>query len=152
MHKKDKIVIEVPLDTIKKAFGKVINSENAPIIVDAIVKHLQETDLGLEDLYFSLMGVERTFKYKVLDKVWVNIEHLPSWRIDKVKSEAAGLILREKFIKCTVVEIQPLVRSCYRVEFEAIPTGKDEPKLEEYMLAEYSLHSSYDEEEDLLPF
>jgi hypothetical protein len=84
--------------------------------------------------------------------VWVNIEHLPSWRIDKVKSEAAGLILREKFIKCTVVDIQPLVRTCYKVEFEAIPTGNDEPNLLEYMLAEYSLHSSYDEEEDLLPF
>jgi hypothetical protein len=150
MSKKETVVVEVSVASIKQAFEKVINSKHAPIIVDAIVKHLQESELGLEDLYHSLLGAERSFKYKPLDKVWISLDHLPSWRIDKDKSLQAGLIEKERFIKCTIIDINPLSRSCYKIEFVAIATGKDETGLQEYPVSEAAIYGR--EEEELLPF
>lgn len=152
MSKKERITIEVSVDSIRQALKKVIKSEYAPIIVDAIVKHLEESEIGLEDLYHSLMGVERTFAFKPLDEVWVSIEHLPSWRMDKVKTIAAGLVFKDSFMKCKVVEINALSRTCYRLEFECIPTGKDEKRTEDYWLPPSLISGQYIEEEDLLPF
>lgn len=152
MSKKTHINVEVQVDSIKQGLSKVIKSEHAPVIVNAIIKHLEKTEIGLEDLYHSLMGVERVLKYKVLDEVWAHTNNLPSWRIDKVKSAAAGLIVKETFIKCKIIEIDPCARSCYKLEFECIPTGKDEKGMEDWWLPPSLISGQYIEEEDLLPF
>jgi hypothetical protein len=151
-QKSKSIMIEVTEDSIKRSLLRIIKSEHAPIIVDTVIKHLVTTEIGMEDLYYSLQGEERVFSYNIMTEVWVPFDRLPSWRIDKAKTTAKGLVYRDLYLKCKIAEINPLTRSCYRLMFNCVPTGNEEVSVQEYWVDANAIHSAHMEEDDLLPF
>lgn len=146
-----KITFEVTDEEIKKYLIKLIKSPNAELIAKTIVNHVQESELGLEDLYKSMLGLERTFKYNTLDTVWVRFGHLATWRYDKEKMKEQGLIVKDEYVKCTIVEIYPFKKCCYVLKYNCAKSSDSEITTDTYNVPEDLISGIVNEEDDILP-
>lgn len=135
---KDHIFVKVDIATIKKALHNKIGSFDTPathILINAIVENLAETEVGLQQLYMALNGIEATSRFRVGDTVLVPWGLLPNWRLDFDKTKEAGLIVKD----CVVAEVDEinLRRSTsLTVVYKAVKKNEAEPVEDSYMLSE----------------
>lgn len=153
MDKKDHILVKVPVNGIRESLVKIISSEHARLITNVIIEQLNHTEIGLDKLYMALSGVPFTYRFNILDEVWVNIDHLPGWRMNKDAMVKANLLKNNAYIKCTINKISPHRKHCYNVQFNILKPGETEVSLEEYDITEDAVIDQYPEMEgDTLPF
>lgn len=152
MNKKDHILVKVSVNGIREGLVKIISSEHAQLIANVIIEQLSYTEIGLNKLHVALSGIPYTYKCNPLDEVWVSLDYLPNWRMDKPAMEKAG-ILKKNYVKCTVTEIHPHKKECYNLRFNLIKPGESEISTDEYTVQEDGILDQYPEMEgDTLPF
>lgn len=115
MAKKTHINVEVSVADIRSSLRKRITSEHADLITDVIMGNLEKTEVGYRQVYLALSGVQEKLRFSPGDKVVVPVDHLSTWKFDKVKSSEAGLIHQGK-VKAIVVGADPYVSYPYTVE------------------------------------
>jgi len=103
------------------------DSPNKKLITKTIVNHLGTTDMGIECVYKSFLGIDRKFDYKIGQEVWVKLDILPTWRMNLDKMKEEKRIFQEQ-IRAFITEIVPLNRHCYRIEYEYLDKEDKEVK------------------------
>lgn len=88
------------------------------MITDVIIMNLKKSPRGLEQLYKALSGVRDELKFKPGDKVYADISYLHTWKFDKNKSLAAGLVINERMLSL-VTAVDPEGHYIYEVTTEA---------------------------------
>ena len=111
------------------------DSPNKKLISKTIIDHLGTTDMGIECVYKSFLGINRKFDYKIGQEVWVKLDTLPSWRMNLDKMKEEKRIFQEQ-IRASIIEIFPVSRNCYRIEYEYLDKEdkevKDQSQISEY--------------------
>ena len=126
MPKKEYINVQISVEELRAGLQKLIRSEHSFLISETIINHLAGTPVGLARLYQSMAGVRKTFKFKPLDEVYVDFHSLSTYKMDKDKMIASGLIVKD-FVLCTVAEVSPFTDYPYKVKYTYIkPDGTKE--------------------------
>jgi len=134
-----KINIEITYRDIEiLLLNNLKDSPNKKLITKTIVNHLGATDMGIECVYKSFLGIDRKFDYKIGQEVWVKFDILPSWRINLDKMKEEKRIFQEQ-IRAHITEIVPLNRSCYRIEYDYIDKEDKEVK-DQCLISEHYLN------------
>ncbi len=129
------INLKVKTEDVRAGLQKVIRSEHAHLISNVIIEHLGLTGLGVEHLILALSGIEVTPRFKVLDKVYVKFDSLPTWRMNKEKMIANKMIIKD-CIEATVVEVDMLVKSPYKLTYNFMHNSDDEIHKDNYWMEE----------------
>lgn len=123
--KKTHIDVKVSIQGIRDSLRKRIVSDHSDIITDAIMKNLEKSPRGLEQLYKAFSGVKDEPKFKPGDKVYADLSYLNTWKFDKDKTDLAGLIVNKRLLSLvTAVDIH--AQYVYEVTSEA-RDGADQP-------------------------
>ena len=69
MAKKTHIDVKVSVESIRDSLRKRIVSENSALITNVIIGNLEKSEVGLEQLYKALSGVQDKMQFKVGDRV-----------------------------------------------------------------------------------
>lgn len=121
MAKKEKFEIRITTEELRLALRDALSgSRFSTMVSDVIINNLSITEIGLEQVYKALGGIAPIAKFKVLDKVLVNNDALPTWRVDKAATEK--LLFQDK-MKAVITEVDLQKRSPYKVEYEYIDNG-----------------------------
>lgn len=119
MAKKSHIDVKVSVESIRDSLRKLIVSVHSNLITDVIIGNLDKTDVGFDQLYKALSGVQELPKFKVGDHVMIKVTSLYTWQFDQAKTEDAGLTLQGR-IKCLIIDIDPYKKDPYEVSYKAI--------------------------------
>lgn len=117
MHTEDTIVYVNTLEIRDKlaACLKAGKTPYADLIAEAIVKNLDRTEVGMEQLFKSFSGIYPQAYYKEGDKVWAKISSLYSWRIKQEHNKDRihkGLFIVE------IIEVDLQRQKPYKVKYE----------------------------------
>ena len=96
-----------------------IKSEHASLIAETIISHLDLTDLGLSQLMGAIVGLKKNTEYKLLDEVYIPIERLARWRINKENMKKENMMHKD-LILCKIVAIDLRKHENIRVQYEFI--------------------------------
>ena len=102
--------ITITKEQIFKKLKSILKSEHAHLISKIIIDNLAITEVGLSQLYKSFTGVEDTVDFRLGDEVYVEWNQLNTWRFNKDKMIANGL-LEQGVVRCTIIEIN-MCRNC----------------------------------------
>lgn len=102
---------------IKKTLESLINSPYKSLISEVIVKHLANSDLGLESLFLAFANVVREIPFKVLDEVYIHYDNLPSWRLNRTSMES---ILFKNHVKAKITKIDDTMKDSITYTFIAL--------------------------------
>ena len=116
-HTINTVDIKLTSDEIKAILEKLIKSSHAPLIADIVVENLRFTEVGLSQLYLAINGVRRILPFKVLDKVLVDYNTLPTWRFDEEKSKAHFKVVNDKY-PAVVVAVDPYKKYPFTIAFK----------------------------------
>lgn len=100
-EKEKKINIDISHNEIKALLTKNISNPNAAVMAEVIIKNLEKTSQGVKQLYKAFSGILPSSPYKVLDKVYVEIPSLNTWKFDSEKTKNSALC----FKGCLKVEV-----------------------------------------------
>lgn len=100
-EKEKKINIDISHNEIKALLTKNISNPNAAVMAEVIIKNLEKTSQGIKQLYKAFSGILPSSPYKVLDKVYVEIPSLNTWKFDSEKTKNSALC----FKGCLKVEV-----------------------------------------------
>jgi hypothetical protein len=114
-----KLMIEISCTDLRNLLAKYLKIDNSYEVANLIVGQMQLTEIGVSQLFKSLLGIFPTLEYKIGDFVWINIANLGSWRMDKVKTSTLPTC-REDMLLCKIVETNVYRGSPYKVVFDII--------------------------------
>lgn len=97
MRIKAELTIKIEVGELRGKLEKMITSEHSPLIAKIIIANLQRTEVGLEQLFAALSGIERTAKFRILDTVRIPKGAVYSWEYDEPNTTKAGLLQKEEF-------------------------------------------------------
>jgi len=113
---------------IESLEGALSRHPHSDIMARVIVENLIKSQVGIDQLIKSFMGIEPKALFNVEDKVWVNVKHLPTWRMNREAMQEKGIIFQD-CILCTIVEID-LYTSCpIKVEYVQINSNNEEEEV-----------------------
>lgn len=134
------INVSISTDELKQALLKCFaKHEHKEIIVNVIIGTLNQTEIGLSHLYKALLGVEPQTKLKIGDKVLANFYTLPTWRMDKDKTLASGLIDKNDNMVCTVMAINNYKSDNIEIEMTYMNSKEDEFQKDTYPISDDKL-------------
>jgi hypothetical protein len=87
-----------------------------------IVGNLCHSSGGLDQLVKALMGVFPTLKYEVGDFVYISVDTLQSWKVDRDATRKLS-ICKDDMIMAQVTETDKYNSSPYRIKATAVLTG-----------------------------
>jgi hypothetical protein len=135
------ITVKIARSEIQKMLTALINSPHKEIMAKAICEGLAGTEMGLQNLYSALQGIDRVFKYKVGEVVLMKENSMYSWRVDKPKMIDNGMIRPDGYVQATVVSIHPHRSNPYTLSYKyinkdngAIETNDTTPATEEDLM------------------
>lgn len=99
-----------------------LSSNHCKLISTVIMAHLETTPNGMEQFAMSLMGIAPTVTLKPLDEVYVNFNHLQTWRMNKSQMMEAGYLFKDK-VRCTVIETNVYQIEPIHVRYVSIDSG-----------------------------
>lgn len=138
-EKENHINIKVTVDEIRNSLLKMIVSEYSSVIVDVIIANLQITEVGMEQLYKAFSGIVVKSKYKIGDKVLVNMEDFYEWVLfDKERQKNAGKV-HQGMIKGIVHEINMQLRAPYTIRSTIVGWAGIDTEIKVNM-KEYQVH------------
>ena len=88
-------------------------------------------------MYKALAGVAPIAKFKVLDKVLVNKDCLPTWRVDWGQTEK---LLFQGKMRAVITDVNLQRRASYKITYEYVETGNS---LEKKTLAQWDVEEQY---------
>jgi hypothetical protein len=107
-------------------------------VANLIVGQLALTEKGLPQLFKALLGVFPSLIYKEKDWVYVRLDMLPSWKMDKAATAALPSV-KDGFILAQIKECNVYKGSPYKVVYDVVKEGakvasQDESEIrEEYV-------------------
>jgi hypothetical protein len=126
---KTHIDVKVSVESIRDSLRKRIISENSMLITDVIINNLKNTEMGLEQLFNALSGIEDKISYKVGDHVMVEVDPLYTWKFSKEKSAEAGLFLNNR-IRAQIMEINPYSKTPLNLIYDVVDNKGEYIKVE----------------------
>lgn len=128
----DYVEIRISAGEIKKELSQYFNSEkkNMNLVVNTIINHLTQTEMGLEALYKAMNGFEITPKFKIGEQVYVKKDCTHYWRMDEPKTREKGL-MKNDMILAEITRIDLTKRKCYSISYNYYGSGSDNPIKEE---------------------
>jgi len=135
--------IEFSKKDLKQALRGVITSPHRENIVNAIIDTCTLTE-EIENLALALMGIKREFPFKILDEVWIKINALPTWRMDKSRMRKENLVFKD-LVKGTVVKSTDSNQNVFTVEFLSIDLNNQVKKSETYTVDGKYIIPDYDQ-------
>lgn len=112
-------------ELIKSMEGVLVRHPHCDIIAKIIVENLAKSPVGIDQLIKSFMGIEPKALFNVEDKVWVNVKHLPGWRMNLGAMREKGMIFQD-CVECTILEIDLYTHSPLRIEYTMIDSDNTE--------------------------
>lgn len=85
------------------------------LVAETIVDNLALTEVGLEQVFKALRGIHIQLKYKLGDELWMSEDMLYTWKANKNKMLAEGLIHQGKVL-VQVNELRPNHSETYVVQ------------------------------------
>jgi len=115
-----KITIEITDGDVEKLLlDNLKDSPNKKLIAKNIINHLIPTDMGIEAVYKSFMGIDRQLNYTINQQVWVNIAGLSTWRMNTDLMKSHNRIF-QNHVRATITDVLPYNKACYRVDYEIL--------------------------------
>lgn len=98
------------------------------LLAKVICENIAGTECGLDNLYYALNGIEKTFKYRVGESVLIHKDVVYYWKADFEKMADKGMIIND-CIRAEITAIQPYRNSPYEIKYKYI--HKDDGKIYE---------------------
>jgi hypothetical protein len=127
----DYFTVNISVSDLEVALANIINSPHKKIIAEAIISNLKHTPKGCSHVYMSLCGVKEISPFKIGDHVLIKLDYIPGWRIDKTKFVEGDNLFQGK-VKGVVVGVDITESDPVKVEFQAVPSGKQEKESHDY--------------------
>ena len=112
-------------ELIQSLEGALSRHPHCDIIAKVIVENLAKSQVGIDQLIKSFMGIEPKALFNVGDKVWVNVKHLPQWRMNLGAMREKGMIFQD-CLECTILEIDLYTYSSLSIEYTMIESDGTE--------------------------
>lgn len=143
MIEQDEFMISVSASEIEDWLVNNISDKNKKLIAKVIIQNLKTTEVGIEQLYKAINGMERKYKFAKGQEIWINYDKTYNWRYDKDKMIQANLIYQDK-VKATIIDIRPWLKEPYRISYKYIEKTDNnihpEEQISEQQTNESSLH------------
>jgi ASC-1-like (ASCH) protein len=97
-------------------------SPNKKLLAEIIIGNLSLTEVGLEQTFKGMRGINNSLKYKKGDKLWMDANKLYSWRADKAKMIENNMIFQDK-VPVEVTKLRPYNSETYQVKYEYMTTS-----------------------------
>jgi len=112
-------------ELIQSLEGALSRHPHCDIIAKVIVENLAKSQVGIDQLIKSFLGIEPKALFNVGDKVWVNVKHLPQWRMNLGAMREKGMIFQD-CLECTILEIDLYTYSSLSIEYTMIESDGTE--------------------------
>lgn len=120
------IDVKISIESVAENLRKLINSGHSQLITKTIINNLMTTDVGLEQLYKAINGIEDKLRFKIGDKVRIELDSLSTWNFDKKKTAESDYVFQGRMLG-VITEIFPCKKYAYNISYTAIEVG-GEPK------------------------
>lgn len=124
MEEEKKVNIQISIYEVANLLSKhmVQGSGEGQAVVNLIIGQLALTEKGLPQLFKALLGILPTLIYKEKDWVYVRLDMLPSWKMDKAATAALPSV-KDGFILAQIKECNVYKGSPYKVVYDVIKEG-----------------------------
>ena len=112
-------------ELIQSLEGALSRHPHCDVIARIIVENLAKSQVGIGQLIKSFLGIEPKALFNVGDKVWVNVKHLPQWRINLGAMREKGMIFQD-CLECTILEIDLYTYSSLSIDYSMIESDGTE--------------------------
>lgn len=92
------------------------------LVAETIIDNLALTEIGLQQVFKALRGLKVQLKYSLGDELWMSEDQLYTWRADKDKMRAEGLIHQGKLL-VQIIELRPNSLEPYMVQYTYVNTA-----------------------------
>lgn len=128
---KDKITLEITAEELGRELHKRFSASipNAEMLTEVIMGNLRQTDMGLEQLFRVMQGLQyKTTKLAPGMPVWVKLDIIPTYDLDVDRSRDKGLVQGD-WMKAQISRINHFVSHGIEVKYERInKQGKQESR------------------------
>lgn len=101
---KNKISIDIFIEDIQKQLEKILISPHSKIIGKIIIGHLDQTSLGLSQLYKAMQGIDNEISWKAGMNIQIKKDAIYNSSINWDKMEEKGLIY-QGYIKAQITSV-----------------------------------------------
>ena len=112
-------------ELIQSLEGALSRHPHCDVIARIVVENLAKSQVGIDQLIKSFLGIEPKALFNVGDKVWVNVKHLPQWRMNLGAMREKGMIFQD-CLECTILEIDLYTYSSLSIEYTMIESDGTE--------------------------
>ena len=149
MEEEKKVSIELTTTEVKELLIRHLDVKQTHMVADLIIGHMVQTEKGLGQLFKGLIGVFPTLVYKEKDFVYVKLDYLPSWRMDKAKTAELPTV-NNGHILAQIIECNPYKGSPYKVSYDVIKEGEIIVKAEMTEIQEIYIREKAEDFVDIL--
>ena len=124
MEEEKKVNIQVSVHEVANLLSKhmVQGSGEGRAVTNLIVGQLALTEKGLPQLFKALLGIFPSLIYKEKDWVYVRLDILPSWKMDKVATAALPSV-KDGYILAQITECNVYKEAPYRIVYDVMKDG-----------------------------
>lgn len=144
-----KINVEVSTAEVKDLLLKNLHGKDASEVADIIIGQLLLTPVGIPQLFKGLLGIFPSLEYEVGDFIWVKLDYLSSWKVDKEKTKALPNY-RDGYLLCQISETNVYKGSPYKVAYDIIRSGYETLSPEVYDIEASSIKEKAEDFTDIL--
>jgi len=112
-------------ELIQSLEGALSKHPHSDIMARVIVENLAKSQVGIDQLLKSFLGIEPKALFNVGDKVWVNVKHLPTWRMNLEAMREKSMIFQD-CLECTISGIDLYMHSPLSIEYAIIESDGTE--------------------------
>ena len=133
------ISISINQSELKKRLKSILKCPNSDIISEVIIGNLSNTDIGLEQLAKSFMGLEPILKFNVLEEVLISFNGAYAWKINKELTLKDLRYSYKGLIKAEIIDVNPYSIAPYEISYKYIPVSSitdDEVEMSTHWVSE----------------
>ena len=141
-------VISIPftMSNIKAMFIEKTGIDGP--LADLIMGHINHSPVGLEQITKGLLGIFPTAKYSKGEFVYVPVQKLPSWRINREETLKLASCV-DSFIMAQITHVDIYDSSPYKIAYTAVLTDGKIAETEYSVIEETISHPAENPEEIL---
>lgn len=139
------ITVKITHSQIRTMLAAIIGSAsaNSQLLAKVICDNLAGTEIGMDNLYLALNGVETKFKYRVGETIQVNRTSCYSWKVDFDKMNSLGLMTNDK-VRAEIVKIHPYKRQPYEITYQYYSKDNEEIQTQNGLYIDEEAITPYD--------
>jgi hypothetical protein len=125
------ISVEITIEDIQQLLEKHLVIKDKQKFAELIVGHLSKSTIALEQTYKGLLGMYPEFNYKEGDWVYIDINNLTSWRMNKESTlKLPGTL--DQCIPCEITSVDKYNGAPYNISFKCVKKDTEEVLDETY--------------------